>query len=209
MSVGLGGVDHLVYVAPDLAVGSERVAKLLGVEPQPGGRHPGYGTHNAVVSLGGETYLEVIAIDPDLPRPEGGYPFGLDWADGPGLATWALRCEDIEGVTPRADGLGLGALSSGSRERPDGVVLRWTLTDPRAMPMGGAVPFLIGWGRTPHPATSAPRAGVLREFHVVHPEPESARAALDLLGSPVEVVIGDRVGFRAVVETPGGLVDLR
>ena len=47
--------------------------------------------------------------------------------------------------------------SAGSRQRPDGVTLRWTLTDPGVSPALSLVPFFIDWADSPHPAATAPR----------------------------------------------------
>ena len=49
-----------------------------------GGSHPGLGTHNALLSLGDESYLEIIAPDPTQPKPDHPRIFGLDegWPDG-------------------------------------------------------------------------------------------------------------------------------
>ena len=150
-------IDHVVYLTHDLDRGCDQIEERLGVRPVPGGRHPAWGTHNAILSIGSETYLEVIARDPDLPVPKRGVLFG-DRALGPTVlpVTWALRCEDLESArrAAAAAGVGLGEITPGSRERSDGTLLEWQLTDPAAMPWGGVVPFLISWGDSPHPAAS-------------------------------------------------------
>ncbi len=69
-------VDHLIFLAPDLDRGMDHVENLLGIRPVRGGRHPAFGTHNALLSLGPSTYLEVMASDPGLPRPSRGVLFG-------------------------------------------------------------------------------------------------------------------------------------
>ncbi len=205
------GVDHLIYGAPTLERGVEQIERRLGVRPAVGGRHPQYGTRNALLALGPETYLEVMAPDPGLATPEGGTLFGLEELDEPRLVTWALRREDIEEAADRARGRGvdLGAVQAGSRERPDGVVLSWRLTDPRATPGGGLLPFLIAWGETPHPAPGAPEGGELLGLRAEHPEPGAAREALAALGVEMEVVEGIRRRLTAVIGTDDGTVEIR
>lgn len=173
------GIDHLLYGAPDLEIGMDAVERLLGVRPVPGGRHRAYGTRNALLSLGPACYLEVIAPDPGLPTPDRGIGFGIEGIASPRLVTWAIRAREIETTAERA---GLGPVENGSRERDDGTVLRWRLSDPYAERLGGVVPFLIDWGQTPHPAEAAPGGGRLTELRLGHPTPERVRRALAMLG---------------------------
>ena len=211
MTAILRRVDHLIYTVPNLEVGIREIEELLGVRPAVGGRHPDYGTRNALLGLGPTTYLEIMAPDPELPRPARGRLFGLDTLERPRLATWVLRSEEIDDLASRAmsHGLDLGPVHPGSREKPDGTVLTWKLTDPYAPRMDGAVPFLIAWGTTPHPARSAPQAGDLVDLKIEHPNPKAVRSALGALGVEMPVEVGDRVGLTAVLQTSVGRVEIR
>jgi hypothetical protein len=159
----LARIDHLVYATPDLNRGIEEVEKLVGVRAAPGGRHPGRGTRNALVALGPSVYLEIIAPDPDQPPPETPRAFGIDALSRSRLAAWAVKGRHIEDIAATAarNGVPLGEIASGSRKRPDGVLLSWRYTDPRAMVAGGVVPFFIDWGDSPHPAVTAARGASL------------------------------------------------
>ena len=205
------GVDHLLYAVSDLETGRDEIEHLLGVRPVLGGRHPQYGTHNALLSLGPETYLEVIAPDPGLAVPERGALFEMDGSATSRLATWVLRSESIDEAVSRGStaGVGLGPVESGGRENPDGTLLTWKLSDPYAMPLGGAVPFLISWGATPHPAAAAPRVGVLVGLRIEHPQPELVYHALSALGVEMDVRGGTEFQLIARVRTARKEVDLR
>ena len=60
------------------------IETLTGVRPSYGGAHPGLGTHNALLSLGHHSYLEIIAPDPNQPTPPRPRPFGLDELEADG-----------------------------------------------------------------------------------------------------------------------------
>ena len=202
-------IDHLVFVAPDLATGAHHVESLLGVAPGPGGRHPQWGTHNVLWALGESTYLEVIARDPELPAPPAGVLFGLGAETRPRLLTWVLRDEDLRTTWSRAAAdAGLGGVESGSRRTPDGRELQWNVTDPAALPCDGCAPFLIGWGQTPHPADSAPQAGTLLELRLEHPSPDTVRRALDALSVDLEVHAAPHPRVAAVIRGTRGTVTL-
>ena len=71
-------IDHLIVAATTLEEGAQFVQKALGVAPQPGGKHERMGTHNCLLKLGPELYLEIIAIDPEGKTPSQPRWFDLD-----------------------------------------------------------------------------------------------------------------------------------
>lgn len=202
-----GLVDHIVYATADLERGMDEIARLSGVRPVPGGRHPDFGTHNALLSLGPSTYLEVIARDPDLPMPGQGALTDLLNDQVSRLKTWVLRTDDIARLASIANsaGIAIGSVRSGSRQTLDGSTLTWQLTDPYAMPMGGAIPFLISWSDTTHPATVAPRGGELISLTIEHPDVDRVRESMSVLGVDVEVLLAEEFSLVARIQTNDGV----
>ena len=205
-------IDHLVYATPDIDGTVEELAGRLGVRATAGGRHPGIGTRNALLGLGGGAYLEIIGVDREADaRPDGPRPFGLDRIDAPRLATWAASATGIEECVARAreSGYDPGPVQPMSRRRPDGVELRWRLTPPSAEAIE-LVPFLIDWGdAVAHPSTTSVGGCRLVSFSGEHPEPEAVVAALEALGVELDVKPAATPALLAVIEGPGGAVELR
>lgn len=203
------GVDHLIYAAPDLEAAVDDLERLLGVRAAGGGRHVGLGTHNRLLSLAPRTYLEVIAPDPTQPEPAMPRPFGVDGVSRAGLVGWALECEDVESAVAAARDRGFdpGDPMDGRRATGSGELLRWRLSGNART--AGVVPFLIDWGATPHPAATAPGGLALTSLHVESPDPARVRAALEALGSAVEVRPGPRDALVARIDGPRGEVELR
>ena len=110
--------------------GDRNGGRLFGVRASQGGQHPGEGTRNALVALGPASYFEIIGPDPEQPRPERGRRFGVDEIKAPRLTTWVAKGAGLEAFASNAaaHGVNLGAVISGSRKRPDGVVLSWRYT---------------------------------------------------------------------------------
>jgi catechol 2,3-dioxygenase-like lactoylglutathione lyase family enzyme len=188
-------LDHLVYATPDLEESVRLLAKLTGVRPVEGGPHPGLGTRNHLLGLGELRYLEIIGPDLAQPEPERPRPFGIDELAEPRLAAWAVRAADIEARVARSRTLGYdpGPIEPLSRRTPEGELLRWRLT----FPYEPVVPFLIDWGRTPHPARRLPVVP-LTGLTGSHPEPALVRARLAALGVELEVHEGEP-GLTAVL----------
>jgi hypothetical protein len=165
----------------------------------PGGRHPGAGTANAIVTLGSHQYLELIAVV-DAGEAAGSARSGRiaeAVARGATFASWAVRVDDLE--TARARLGATGEIQAGARERPDGVRLEW-----RSLDLEPGLPFLISWGGASHP-------GELGDGRVVSVVLEDSpggplRRLLDAAGLDVRYEVRAGAGPRLVsleVETGG------
>ena len=207
----LARVDHLVWATPDLDEGIREIERLTGVRASPGGKHPSWATHNALLSFGAGKYLELLAPDPSVPPPSKKRPFGLDHLSSSGLVTWAAHEADLEGRLARlaAAGIELGEILSGGRVRADGVALQWRLTSPRAMLEEGVVPFLIDWGTSPHPSTTAASGLSLVDLVIEHPEPDHLRQLLDRFGVDLPIRRAPHTALVATLDSPQGSVELR
>ena len=199
-------IDHLLYGVPSLESGMDEIETLVGVRPVYGGKHKKWGTHNAVISLGPDVYLEIIAADPDAERPQEGVLFDLDSLESSKLITWVQRTDDVYGTSEAASkvGIQLGAVSEGQRITKDGSVLSWTLSDPAALPYDGAIPFLIDWGKTPHPATSAPPGCALTQLHIHHSDSQRVKDGLNILGINILVSPSEEYRLEATIKTKSG-----
>lgn len=200
-------LDHVAISTQFLRDGADWVEAILGVPMQAGGQHPAMGTHNRLLGLGPECYLEVIAIDPEATPP--GHPrwFDLDRFRGPPrLTNWILSCEDLPSALATApDGAGRPmALARGD--------LRWQMAVPAdgRLPFGGIFPALIQWQGKGHPAARLPDSGCrLTGLEVIHPDAPALQAALAGLQDPrVSFVQGPVPGLRAHISSPNGKVVL-
>ena len=202
-------IDHLVYAVPDLAAAVAEVEERFGVRAQAGGQHVGLGTRNALLALGPQTYLEIIAPDPAQPEPAGPRPFGIDSVRRGVLAGWALACDDIDAAVARARSHGYdpGEVTGGQRTGPTGTVLRWRLT--LGATAGGLIPFLISWGDAEHPARSAPHGLTLEAMHLEHPDPPSLAPLLTALGADVDIRPASTAALIARLSGPNGSMVLR
>ncbi len=201
----LSAIDHLVYATPDLDATIDQIEQLLGVRAAIGGQHPTWGTRNALLSLGPRAYLEIMGPDPSQPDPNEPRPFGIDRMLKPRLVTWVARTDDMQSVIEAAkrQGLDLGELQERSRTKPDGTVLKWTMTDLSKNREDGVIPYFINWGDSPHPAVSSPKGCRLIKLEAFHPD---ARRANDLLRS-LEIdfqIRNGSVALRATIDSPRG-----
>lgn len=182
-------LDHVLLGASDLDRGIAWLETRSGVRAAIGGVHPGRGTRNALLSLGGKRYLEIIAPDPAQAGVTNPMIDGLRVMQEPRLIGWAVHTDDIEGAQKRATAGGLATddLRDGSRARPDGKLLRWRSCNLKN-DLGGALPFFIQWSAdSVHPSQDAPAVGSLERFWIESPQSGDLLRAAQKLGLDVEI----------------------
>ncbi|GAB2786421.1 VOC family protein [Amycolatopsis magusensis] len=202
-------LDHLVYATPDLGRTVDDLAER-GITLSPGGPHPGLGTRNHLAALGENAFLEVIGPDPEQPEPATRRPFGIDELTAPRLVTWAIQVPDLDAALDRARAAGHepGDVVPMSRRRPDSVLLTWRLAFPPD-DRGGLVPFVIGWGDTPHPSHTAATGTRLVSLRGEHPDPASLVPVFAALDTELAVTEAAEPALVAEFATASGKVVLK
>lgn len=205
-------LDHIAVIAPSLKDGLLWVRDCLGVVPPMGGAHPQMGTHNLLLRLGEEFFLEVIAVDPNAPRPQHARWFGLDerdvlhehWNEGRRLRGMVARADKLADVAGKAPDL-LGApmrITRGEREwmfavRSDG-----------RLPLDGAVPQLMDWGAQGPAGPKLQEQGCrLHTLVLETPAPTAVEGIYERIGLSGGPILrpGPRPKLMAVIETPAGI----
>ncbi len=208
-------LDHLAIIAPSLEIGATYVRDRLGIDIPKGGKHPQMGTHNLLLRLSDEVFLEVIAIDPSVEQPGRPRWFGLDdtdavrsaWDEGRRLRSWVAQTRDLDTVLVRHGGL-LGQktrISRGDRS--------WLFAVPSdgSLPVDGIAPSVMDWEDRGSPAPTMIDLGVkLRSFEIEHPNPSRVTELyrqLEAINAP-HVRGGSNFRYRAMIETPSGIKEL-
>ena len=195
-------LDHLIISTTDLETGANVVSEKLGAPLEEGGKHSSFGTHSRLLSLGPESYLEVIAIDPNAKTPRRSRWFDLDRFEGPArLTNWVVRAKDLSNL------MSMGAAGPGSPVATSREGMRWTMVvpDDGMLPLDGIAPALMEWRGENHPCQILPDHGVrLATLQLSHPDVNQSYLPDD-----------DRVQTRksayeisATFETPSGQVTL-
>ena len=203
-------VDHFMWAAVDLDTATAEFEKLTGVRPEFGGRHQGFGTHNALVSLGNGTYMEVLALDPEQ-SADNPIVREIREMNSPEILAYHLQRSDLENTVQVLQGLGIpytGPLDLG-RKRPDGSELNWRLLFPESPVFKHALPIFIDWMDAPHPSKSAPGGCILTHFEVGHARDDELREIYQALGVTVKVVKSEQAYVRAILDSPKGEVSLQ
>jgi len=170
-------LDHLAIIAPSLEVGADYVHDALGIDMPKGGKHPQMGTHNLLLRLGADVFLEVIAVDPEAERPRRRRWFGLDdleavqaaWDEGRRLRARVARTSDF------ASGFAPSVMDGGARGTP--------------------APSMPDFGFR------------LKSFQIEHPEADQVRelyADLEIIDPPT-VIKAKNFRYIAEIETPRGV----
>ena len=124
-------IDHVMICVPELPQGIERYRRL-GFNMQPGGDHPGRGTHNAI-AFNRDDYLELLAIrDQNEYRATTRSGSGMTSlpefiAAGGGIRYIVIQSDDLntDVAAMRHRGVDVSDVSEGARRTPAGLELRW------------------------------------------------------------------------------------
>jgi hypothetical protein len=198
-------IDHILLGIDDLGRGMDSFEQLTGVRPAYGGKHPG-GTHNALVSLGDGTYLEILALQPNVAPPQ--EYAGLKQLRKLTPIGWAVSSKDAGQLRARLTSAGLAVAepSAGSRQTPAGTTVSWQtfgLQDNFA-----AAPFFIVWStQSPHPSTTSPPGCALQTWRIAgqsRKNLEQLRTALEL---QVEVAEAPATSLHLSLSCPKGSVE--
>jgi hypothetical protein len=174
--------DHIMVGARSLDEGIAAFKHATGVTPAFGGKHPGRGTQNALVSLGHGTYLEIIAPS-DEPSNDA-LVITLKKLDKLTPLHWAVRVDDAAATHAalRKNGFKVTDLRPGSRMTPAGDTLHWTTFDIENL-NSDAMPFFIAWAKgTRHPSTTSPGGCTMKSFEVASPSAKELTRALKIAG---------------------------
>ncbi len=210
-------LDHLVVAAETLQQGVDYIRSTLAVEIPEGGFHKTMGTHNRLMQLGNNAYLEVIAIDPQATVPEHPRWFNLDDAlmkeslrRQPRLITWVMNTADIKAVDHNSE-FPIGIPTELSRD-----ALSWQvgLTEDGRLLANGLVPYVIQWYTEQHPSVSMADLGCrLLQLQIFHNRPEWIKSMLSSIDaedlvSVHELEDSEAPYMLAIIDTPRGVKSL-
>lgn len=210
-------IDHLVIGAESLAQGVAYVRDCLGVDMPFGGVHAKMGTHNHLMQLGNDIFLEVIAIDDDGEPPDRPRWFGLDdalirrrIAVQPTLLAWVVNTQDIDRLMKQA------AFSMGTAEFITRGNLSWyfALPEDGRLLAGGMLPYAIQWQTDHHPSAAMADLGCrFKGLEIHHPYPRWLASALASIGASdlvtIKALAKNKTPYMtAYIDTPDGVKQL-
>ena len=200
-------LDHILLGCNDLQRGIDFVYEQTGVRAEFGGVHPGNGTQNALLSLGTNRYLEIIAPDPKQPASADARDLrSLD--DDPALVGWAAHHADLDAFARalKKEGFDIEGPLPGSRKRPDGRVLNWKVMRLRQDPTL-LLPFFIEWSAdSTHPSVDSPKGCHLLRFETfaTYQDGRAITDQVEALGLDLSFDLAPKSYFAATIIGPKG-----
>ncbi|HKQ16253.1 MAG TPA: VOC family protein [Steroidobacteraceae bacterium] len=197
-------IDHILLGIDDLDRGVKAFEEATGVKPVYGGRHP-RGTHNALVSLGHGTYVEIIAVQKGATPPE-------DFAELAQLHAltpigWAVSSKDSADLLSRLKVAGMAVTdpAPGSRVTPAGKTLSWQTFNLKDN--FEEAPFFIVWSaQTAHPSTTSPGGCTLQQWRIAGPHRKNLEQLRRTLELRVDVADAKVPAMQLALSCPKGAV---
>ena len=168
-------IDHIVIGAANLISGTKILETKLSTKFSPGGKHMIMGTHNKLLKLQSNMYLEVIADNPSADPPSRPRWFSLDESNikkriknSPRALCWVLEVDNLEDTVKNC-GYNPGEILQLSRDE-----LTWKVTVPSngKLVENGILPVLIEWPSNQHPSKKLNNSKVsINNISLFHLEP--------------------------------------
>jgi len=215
-------IDHIAVAASSLEAGVAYIEEMLDVSIPKGGEHPAMATHNHLMQLGENLFLEVLAINSEMTAPDSPRWFGLEdpfvrhsISLKPRLHTWIVNTSDIEHVD-KLESFDFGKVASLSRGN-----LRWKFSVPEdgRLLAGGLVPYVMQWDGMSEVGFRHPSQGMMDlgcelvglELH--HPQTTWLESILDSIKAKDLVTVNELPAhtapyIKAIIRTPTGLKEL-
>ena len=178
-------IDHIVIGAGNLISGTKILETKLSTKFSPGGEHQMMGTHNNLLKLQSNIYLEVIANNPNVNNPSCPKWFSLGEERtkekiqfSPRALCWVLKVDNIENTVKQC-GYNPGEILQLSRGD-----LTWKITVPSngMLVDNGVLPALIEWPSSQHPSKKLSNNNIsINTLSLFHPEPSKVTDILSNL----------------------------
>jgi len=204
-------IDHIVIGASNLISGTKILETKLYTKFSSGGEHQIMGTHNNLLKLKSDIYLEVIANNPIVDKPSRQRWFSLDDANtkekikfSPRLLCWVLEVDNLEDTVKQC-GYNPGEVLQLSRDD-----LTWKITVPSDGKLleNGVLPILIEWSDNQHPSIKLTNSKVsINKLSLFHPEPFKIKNIIsNLIDSDLIRVSEGFPKIELILTTPKGTV---
>ncbi len=204
-------IDHIVYCVPNLNEAIELLENKLGVRAVVGGQHLSQGTKNALIYLGDEIYLEILAIDESNTTIDSPRWMGIDLVDTAKITRWAIKAEDINTDSRLLSEYqkDMGKVSGGSRKMTNGNTLTWQIAMPLESPEIEVVPFVTDWTKSKnHPTDSLDHQCKLLELRLNHPNPEEIQNLFIQMAIDIKIYKSTKPSIEIIIQCPNGTLQL-
>lgn len=205
-------VDHILYAGPTLENLSLKIFAETGIQPKKGGRHPDLGTWNEIVSLGPDSYLELIAPDPTGKLSGGAKVLGLGDLKAPKTVAWAAMVKDLDLLHQRfaKSHIQTTQILTGSRvNEHNGQTSKWRyffITDSRYSEVPRLIPFFIQYDsdrmNLEFPGCS------LKSLKGFHPTPEKFAEFSQVINMKMDIQKKTESSLQLTLTCPKGTVVL-
>ncbi|MGB4958857.1 MAG: VOC family protein [Saprospiraceae bacterium] len=204
-------IDHIVYSVLDFEKAIFDIERQSGVKPVIGGKHQLWGTKNALLHLGGECYLEILAKDEDNLEFTGEMWMGIDLISKPQITRWALKSNDVQNdskILSQVDDH-LGQISGGQRKTSSGDILSWKMILPLSHSEVDIIPFMTDWSESAyHPSVHLEEGCQLLSLTLYHPMPSKIQNILSDLGDNHEVIQAKEPVIKISIQGKKGIFEL-